>query len=533
MIRAVDLGGLEARSAALILSGEEGGELDVSVLAVPVRAAGDHIRVALVVDVEGETAETPEEAGEPPVTEVYAYALDEEQEIGGFLTQGFALEPDERRSVKFFGHLDLAPGEYSLRVLVLRRSRERMGLRARPLTVPPPGEIAPPVLAPERSLVRWVLVRQAAGDGDEPAFPLTVDGRPVIPATRERRMPELEAPGPAAVPAERPRLRSDLTRAYLAVLRQLAAGDGAAGEALAEMERTALGRTSNEALAESFLGLVARLVRIERESLVPLLHQYELLYRERHRHRRYALATHSRILVFRLAATYVESGGSRSLAASALASLAGYLQEIAAMPEAQAVFEHALEYDAEDEATLLGLASIRETYGDYPAAAELLKRLLAAHPENDEARLRRAVCLRRLGSTREAARLLGGSLAGGDGVRDWVRAVAYQELAGLYLEQNRLDDAAALLGEAVERMPRVQRLYLQLASVFDLMDRPAAARDTLARLDPRSGRDADSPRLVYSREPRAAVAAARDALAAAAGDRLDALAGALARIGKE
>jgi len=75
---AIDLGGLDARSAALMLSAQDAGDLDVAALAVPLPMAdgGGRSRVTLVVDAGGASllAAVPEEAAEL-ITEVYAYAV--------------------------------------------------------------------------------------------------------------------------------------------------------------------------------------------------------------------------------------------------------------------------------------------------------------------------------------------------------------------------------------------------------------------------------------------------------------------------
>lgn len=528
-LRATDLGGLETRSAALVLSGEEGGELEVSVLPFPLGRGPDRLRVALVIDVEDEDPPEPSPGDGPNLTEIYVYALDGAGAISDFLAQGFVLDAGERRGVKFFGHLDLAPGRYSLRVLVERRSEERMGLRVLPFEVPPGDANQPPELATEPA-EPWVLVRQAASpEEDGGDFPVLVGG--MVPATRAR------PPADSAAADLAPTVpngdgagarRRELVESYAEALRHLAASDpGGARAALAALERSAFDNGAQSVLATYLLGFASRLAAIDSESLVPLIQLHEKVYREHHRRRQYLYATHSRQMLIGLGAIYAghsRSGESGGLIADAFASLGGYLQELGSALAAEAAYQEALKYDAEHEASLLGLATVHEAYGDHQQAADLLKRLLDKHPGNAEAKLRRAVCLERLGTAREAKALYREALEAPD---EWIRAVAYQELANLLVAEKRLQEAEALLLEAVEALPGVQRLYLQLAAVYDRMNRPAAARDALARLDPRSGRDADSPRLVFSRWPSHPIEATRRALAAAADSRLGTLSAAL------
>ncbi len=193
VVEAVDLGGLETRSAALILSGQEAGDLEVSLLPIPLpgRSPGP-VPVALVVDVEGGSLLAGAGDGDQHlVTEVYAYAVDGEGRLRGTLTQAFRLDLGHQRArlaatgVKFLGHLDLEPGDYSLRVLVLHRKSQRLRLLVVPLRVPPrQGTALAPPLFPEPA-GRWVLVRESAHDAVLP-FPLATGGGAWVPATRPR-----------------------------------------------------------------------------------------------------------------------------------------------------------------------------------------------------------------------------------------------------------------------------------------------------------------------------------------------------------
>ncbi len=181
---AIDLGGLDTRSAALMLSAQEAGDLEVSVLAVPLPD-----RVTLVVDVDGASllAGVAAPAAEL-ITEVYAYALGAEGGLIASLTQAFRLDLEHDRGalaaggVKFFGGLELPPGSYSLRVLVLQRSSGSLALRILPLEVPswtPRPVLLPPVR--REPATGWILVHAA---GVTPAFPVTIDGESWVPSAR-------------------------------------------------------------------------------------------------------------------------------------------------------------------------------------------------------------------------------------------------------------------------------------------------------------------------------------------------------------
>ncbi len=185
---AIDLGGLDTRSAALMLSAQDAGDLEVSVLAIPLpdpletgELRSERSRVTLVVDVGGtsllEGVSSPSEESEL-ITELYAYALDAESGLIDSLTQAFRLDLERDRSrlsargMKFFGSLELPVGDYSLRVLVLHRRSGRLGLRILPLEVPSWGQ--DPVLVPpfrREPPAGWILVHAAE---ETPAGPATI-----------------------------------------------------------------------------------------------------------------------------------------------------------------------------------------------------------------------------------------------------------------------------------------------------------------------------------------------------------------------
>jgi len=229
---ASDVGGLEALSAALILSGQQGGELAASVLVVPFPGpTPETVRLALVIDLAGGSLLAPggeeataggaaeadaedtdaetgdDEEAETFITEVHAYAVGPGNTLSSHFTQAFSLSRDELAvgagrtgdgprawaGVKFLGSLDVPPGEWSVRVLVRQRQSGRVALRAIPVTAPdfssgPAEPVLLPPLFPEPS-ERWTLVRRS-GPADRPGtFPLDLDaalpgaGR-LVPSTR-------------------------------------------------------------------------------------------------------------------------------------------------------------------------------------------------------------------------------------------------------------------------------------------------------------------------------------------------------------
>jgi tetratricopeptide (TPR) repeat protein len=213
-----------------------------------------------------------------------------------------------------------------------------------------------------------------------------------------------------------------------------------------------------------------------------------------------------------LAQVYAEEAGSElasRLAALALVELAAALEQGQQRISALVALREALALDAANPDVLLALAFHFESQGFEREAVAALERLLEVEPRSGEGRLRLAMHHLRASRQDEAAALLGRLLR--DGGSDWVLAVGYQELGRLLLQRGRIDEAVRVLREGVGRLPRVQRLYLELAYALDRAGRPADAREIarqVAALLPEAG-DRPSPRLRY-RVPAGTPGAERD-----------------------
>jgi predicted Zn-dependent protease len=184
---AVDTGGLEARSAALILSGQEGGDLEAHVFAFPLPGEEQPFTVSLWVEIAGQTLLA--EVGEGDLlTEIYAYALTPENEIAGFLTRAIRFDlatyGDELSTggIQFQGQMELFAGEYSLRVLVLQRSSSRFSVKVVDLEVPTwstGGSQALPLLLLEQQAP---AVRVRAESATVSLFPLRFADQSWVPS---------------------------------------------------------------------------------------------------------------------------------------------------------------------------------------------------------------------------------------------------------------------------------------------------------------------------------------------------------------
>jgi VWFA-related protein len=138
-------------ASSKLMGGAESGSIPSAVLAAPFRA-GDQAYVPVLIEVDGPALLADKPQGVLPV-EVYVYALGADGAIQDFLFQALGLdlakaETALRQSgLKFFGHLDLPAGEYSVRTLIRNGATGAYSLRASPLTVPA-FATAGPVLLP-------------------------------------------------------------------------------------------------------------------------------------------------------------------------------------------------------------------------------------------------------------------------------------------------------------------------------------------------------------------------------------------------
>jgi VWFA-related protein len=187
-------------TANQVMSGEESDGVGAAVLAAPFRSAGEKAYVPVLIAIDGPSLLAGPQPAALPV-EIYAYALDEGGAVHDFFSQTVPLDltkagaPVRQSGLELFGHFDLLPGDYSLRVLVRNGASGVSGLKVLPLHVPAfaQGEplLLPPLLpaAPGHAL----LVREEPrGEGAPAANPFRLRDQPFVPAVK----PALE-PGQA------------------------------------------------------------------------------------------------------------------------------------------------------------------------------------------------------------------------------------------------------------------------------------------------------------------------------------------------
>lgn len=183
-------------TAHLVVNGIESSEIPAAVLAAPFRTEGAaEAYVPVLIEVDGGKLVGGARSGTLPA-ELYVYAMDQAGAVRGHVTQTVALDlakvgPALRQSgLKFFGHLDLPPGDYSLRVLVRNGLTGNTGMKVVPVKVPAfaqgPRVLLPPFF-PEPT-GKWLVVREATRPDTrqksrQVPYPFMIGEEPYIPAS--------------------------------------------------------------------------------------------------------------------------------------------------------------------------------------------------------------------------------------------------------------------------------------------------------------------------------------------------------------
>ncbi len=189
-------------AADALMSAGRAGTVDVAVLAAPFRTAAAKAYVPVVIEAGGPSLLAGSDGPALPA-EIYAYAIDAQGQIEDYFDQAMRFDtakaPPALREggLKFFGHLELGPGQYWLRVLVRNGSTGAYGMRAERLTVPAfaePGAVVLPPFFPETP-GRWMIVREPPRGAQRDApYPFMMQDHPYIPASRPALVPGQELP---------------------------------------------------------------------------------------------------------------------------------------------------------------------------------------------------------------------------------------------------------------------------------------------------------------------------------------------------
>jgi len=272
---------------------------------------------------------------------------------------------------------------------------------------------------------------------------------------------------------------------YLETLRLLASeGVEVAVGALIELETTVArqhGADGLDQLRELELGVASELAQTEANLLLPLIALHERTHLEYRRQPLEANPYHARATVYLQTLLFSErltTPQERRVASDLFVSLAGYFQEGSAGPGAVGLYTRALQFDPNNAAALLGLATAREQRGRYRNALRLLERLVETGAADTETRLRLAINLERLGKQAEAERILDNLLV--ESTEDWVLTLAFQQLARIRMDQERFEAAQTYLARGLAQFPDDFSLAVGLSYVEERLglepEQPLATR---------------------------------------------------------
>ncbi len=176
-------------SAQQVMGGVEAGEIDTSVLAAAFPADSGKAYAPVLIEARGKDLLAGLQGGTLRL-QIYAYALDDHGIVRDFFVRSMGLDtaqagPALRQSgIKYWGHFDLNPGDYSVRVLIRNDVTGRRALATTVLTVPGETPTLQPPLFPEPPK-KWVLLREREADQRlDVGFPFLMDGNPFIPAAK-------------------------------------------------------------------------------------------------------------------------------------------------------------------------------------------------------------------------------------------------------------------------------------------------------------------------------------------------------------
>jgi Flp pilus assembly protein TadD len=188
VVEAFEVGAVEARTGALLLSGQAGGDVEGAMIwAVSHRGDDGIATLPFVVEVEGRSL-LAGRIGADIVIGLYAYVVDDDGVVVDHIAQGVVLEPDiyaDRiitSGLKFVGRFDLPPGDYALRVMVRNQRTSAFFMAWNLLTLPPGEDLSPQLLPPlfPDATGNWAVARQS---GTEAAVVLG-DDTVLLPAAR-------------------------------------------------------------------------------------------------------------------------------------------------------------------------------------------------------------------------------------------------------------------------------------------------------------------------------------------------------------
>jgi VWFA-related protein len=231
-------------------------DIDLNVLVAAFRASPTLSYVPVILEVGGRSL-LEGATGSKLNVEIYSYVSDSEGQMRDFFNQRVDLDLGKGRQamleggIKYYGHFDLAPGQYDVRVLVRNTDTGRTGVQTAHIEVPTYDQARPVLLPPffMEDRQKWLLVRETDhqnGQQSSVIYPFTVEGEPYVPAAR----PTLRRESPTKLCL----VAYNLGKGDLAVQGQVVAADGTTlplGR-LSKVQRTATGIQGLDKLVATF-----------------------------------------------------------------------------------------------------------------------------------------------------------------------------------------------------------------------------------------------------------------------------------------
>ncbi|HEY0514699.1 MAG TPA: VWA domain-containing protein [Thermoanaerobaculia bacterium] len=232
-------------------------EIDLDVLSAAFRATPQRAYVPVIIEAGGKSLLNGH-TGKKIDVEFYTYVSDLQGQMRDFFTQRVALDLDKGKSrqalleggIKYYGHFDLQPGAYNVRVLVRNAETGRTGVQTMRVTVPTYDQAQPVLLPPffMEEHQKWLMVREQGANTLQGSviYPFTVSGEPYVPAAR----PVLHGPKPARLCL----VAYNLGKGAVHVDGKVVAADGKLSPAgkLENVERTATGIQGLDKLVATF-----------------------------------------------------------------------------------------------------------------------------------------------------------------------------------------------------------------------------------------------------------------------------------------
>lgn len=232
-------------------------DIALNVLAAPFRASETLSYVPVILEINGKSLLEGHNDKKVNV-EIYSYVSDAEGQMRDFFNQRVVLNLDEKKGrqsmeeggIKYYGHFELAPGQYQVRVLVRNAETGRTGVQTARVEVPTYAQAEPVLLPPffMEDRQKWLLVREqdASGQQQSVVYPFTVDGEPYVPSA----LPVLDQARPTRLCL----VAYNLGKGDLAVKSEVLAADGKASPAgrLSKVERKPTGIQGLDKLVATF-----------------------------------------------------------------------------------------------------------------------------------------------------------------------------------------------------------------------------------------------------------------------------------------